>query len=188
MISLSVNSRLALIVVAPFVVRVIAFIGYALWFIFEIKFVKPLFATFAALLYAFLFAYFMRLMIHRRWMSATLLAFAMMGSLFWRYPEHRVAFWKYEINENTYLKAIASDTQPFPKFKWFLLAEDLAFAGGGTWYYLIYDESEETALPEQERSLNWKGWGRGFTNKEQPLSRVNAAKLDKNFFLVTASH
>ena len=182
--------RFLFILAIPFIAKLIANGGFALGFIYEGKtFIGPLCSLAWLVLFLTGVAFAVRYLFARDWIKASVLAVAVLLSIVLpqiNFHPERVIF---ERNKQSYLAAINADPSLSPKFKYFPMRELFDFPGGGTFYYVIYDETGEILRPESNRSPVWLAKHSGFTSAgvkgmANPHATIEVSPLKDGFFLV----
>lgn len=63
------------------------------------------------------------------------------------------------------------------------MAQIVGFPAGGTYFYVIYDETDEIAKPVRDRSSTWLAAHGGFSKPISPASRIEVTPLGGHFYL-----
>jgi hypothetical protein len=166
-------------------------IGWALSFIYESRFSLIWRSSLgvAFVLLAVSLVLIIRGFSARSWISATAQTAVVLLVLVSPRINFHPAHFVFKRNEASYLSAVNADPSPHPKFKYFNLKEIDGFPAGGTFYYVVYDETREIGLPEARRSPQWLAKHSGFTlagvrGIANPNATTKGCSLEDNFFLV----
>ena len=177
--------RFLLILAIPLFAKLLAALGFALRFVFEVEYLNFFgLLAFAALTITAL-VFVVRFLIRRHWIEGVLLFGFLCLSIFTPMDFHP-EYWKFRLNKEAYVAAVRADPSPSPKFQSFVLEEFLYFPGGRTQYLIIYDESKEIGLPPQSRSHRW--WSERDKRYNGPDDwNTEATLLEDDFFLYVKS-
>lgn len=191
----SLLRRETLVVLAvPFVAKLIANAGEALQFLSEShQYIAPIsrLVWFLLILAASVVA--VRYLITRSWLAFFAVLLSIVLSVTLPAINFNPEYLKFKANRQTYLAEIEADPSPQPKFKIFLLREFADFPAGGSWYYVVYDETKEIGLPPDRRTSEWNEKhsrldGRSFRGPTNPNATMKVTPLEGDFFLVIETY
>lgn len=178
--------RFVLFVATLLLAKLIFDINRALTFIFNMK--DDIAGTgleiIAIILLLATFIFALRLLFLRRWAESALLIIIIFSVVISPSIPLFPGYWKFQRNKSTYLAAISADPSPHPKFHAFLMADIGNIGGGGTFYFIVYDGTDEVGLTPANRTTEWTVAHPGFGSGLYPPSQRKICHLEGHFYLL----
>jgi hypothetical protein len=88
----------------------------------------------------------------------------------------------YDLSKDKYRAEVAGSGVPEPKFIVFTLSEGYGFPAGAAWEYIVFDATDEIALPADKRTKEWEALHGGYLALPAYQCTVKVRHLEGHFF------